>query len=156
MIDIAASPETVWQHSTNVQLGQFSDPLLFRFLGIPKPLRAELVSTGEGGERIAYFSSGKRFLQRITSWKPHREYAFDFNPEKGFRVGHLFDLSDGPFRIPGGAYRLELNETGTRLHLATTYSIHKIAAPLFYLPVRLVLKAFQHYLLRSIKKNSEA
>jgi hypothetical protein len=84
-------------------LGKYH-PLLFKILGIPKPLRAEIISKGEGGQRIAYFDSGKRFMQEITTWKPLEKYSFDFNPEKGFIVGHFFDLSDGIFKVPNGSY----------------------------------------------------
>ena len=154
-IEIKAKPEIIWDHITNVKLDQYSDPTLFKFLGIPKPLKAEMISTGIGGERIAYFDSGKRFIQRITSWKPLREYSFDFNPEKGFIVGHFFDLSDGIFRIPGGTYILTEKDSSTSLQLSTTYSLHKNIYWLFNLPVRFILKAFQRYLLSSIKSNSE-
>jgi len=124
-------------------------------LGVPRPLKADIISTGEGGQRIAYFNSGKRFIQNITTWKPLREYSFDFNPKKGFIVGHFFDLSDGIFRVPNGTYLLIERKAATTLQLSTTYSLDKRIYFLFNLPVRLILKAFQRYLLRSIKKNSE-
>lgn len=154
-IDIKASPDTVWENITNVKLAQYSDPVLFKFLGIPKPLNADVISTGVGGQRIAYFDTGKRFIQRITIWKPLQEYSFDFNPEKGFIVGHMFDLSDGIFRVPSGTYLLTEKASTTTLQLSTTYSLDKRVYLIFNLPVRLILKAFQRYLLQSIKANSE-
>ena len=154
-IDIHSKPKTVWENVTNVKIEQYSDPLLFKIWGIPKPLKAEVISVGEGGQRIAYFDSGKRFIQTITTWKPLREYSFDFNPEKGFIVGHFFDLSDGVFQVPSGTYLLTERKGVTTLQLSTTYSLDKRVYFLFNLPVRLILKAFQRYLLRSIKKNSE-
>ena len=154
-IDIYAIPEVIWENITNVKVEQYSDPFLFKILGVPKPLKAEVISTGEGGQRIAYFASGKRFIQRITAWKPFQEYSFDFNPEPGFIVGHFFDLSTGIFRVANGTYILTENKGRTKLQLSTTYSLNKAVYPLFNLPVRLILKIFQRYLLRSIKTNSK-
>ena len=154
-IDIHAQPEIIWENITNVKIEQYSDLLLFKVFGIPKPLKADIISTGEGGQRIAYFNSGKRFIQKITTWKPLHEYSFDFNPEPGFIVGHFFDLSDGIFRVPNGKYILTESNGVTALQLSTTYSLDKRVYFLFNFPVRLILKAFQRYLLRSIKKNSE-
>lgn len=155
-IIIKAEPHTIWDNITNVKIEQYQDPLFFKVLGIPRPLNAEVIATGEGGQRIAYFDSGKRFIQRIKRWKPFEEYSFDFNPERGFTVGHFFDLSDGVFRVPNGTYLLTKSGAAvTTLQLSTTYSLDKRVYFLFNLPVRLILKAFQRYLLQSIKKNSE-
>ena len=154
-IDIHGHPERIWEHITNVRIEQFSDPLAFRLLGIPRPLRADLLTQGAGGQRIAYFANGKKFVQQITVWKPPEEYAFNFNPEKGFVVGYFFDISDGVFRVPHGSYLLTHKGDSTELQLATTYSLDRRVYFLFRLPVRLILKAFQKYLLTSIKKNSE-
>jgi hypothetical protein len=154
-IDIHAKPEIIWENITNVKIEEYSDPFIFKILGVPKPLKADVISTGEGGQRIAYFDSGKRFIQKITTWKLFREYSFEFNPEPGFIVGHFFDLLDGIFRVPTGAYLLIENNGTTTLQLSTSYSLDKGVYLLFNLPVRLILKAFQRYLLSSIKKNSE-
>ena len=54
-IEISSEPKEIWENITNVRIEQFADPFLFRVLGIPKPLKAELISEGKGGKRIAYF-----------------------------------------------------------------------------------------------------
>ncbi|MFY0699072.1 MAG: hypothetical protein JXR11_14530 [Balneola sp.] len=154
-IKIKGDPETIWDNITDVRIEQFSDPLIFKLMGIPKPLRADLLTEGEGGKRIAYFDTGKRFVQEITTWKPLKEYAFNFNPEKGFKVGYIFDISDGIFRVPNGSYFLKENDDEIELRLSTTYSLDRRVYYLFNIPVKLVLKSFQKYLLSSIKQNSE-
>lgn len=154
-IVINGQPERIWDNITNVKIEQFSDPVIFKILDIPKPIRADIISEGEGGSRIAYFNTGKRFMQKILVWKPLLEYSFSFNPEKGFRVCYIFELSEGVFRIPTGAYFLRTKEQSTTLHLRTTYSIDSRLYYLFNWPARLILKTFQRYLLTSIKKNSE-
>jgi hypothetical protein len=154
-IDIIGRPEIIWDNITNVKIEQFSDPTIFKLLDIPKPLKAEIISEGQGGKRIAYFDTGKRFIQEILVWKPLKEYSFSFNPEKGFKVLYFFELSEGVFQIPTGAYYLTTTGQTTTLKLTTTYSIDKRLYFLFNIPVILILKAFQRYLLTSIKKNSE-
>ncbi len=154
-IDIVGNPQTIWDNITNVKIEQFSDPAIFKLLDIPKPLKADIISEGQGGKRIAYFDNGKRFMQEILVWKPLTEYSFSFNPERGFRVCHFFDLSEGVFQIPSGAYYLATIGQTTTLKLTTSYSIDRRLYFLFNIPARLILKAFQRYLLTSIKKNSE-
>jgi hypothetical protein len=75
-------------------------------LGIPKPLRAEIVESGVGGARIAYFANGRRFSQIITTWQPYEQYAFTFQADPGFRVAYLLDLSAGPFQMKSGSYQI--------------------------------------------------
>lgn len=153
-IKINGSRQTVWDKITNVQIAEFSHPTIFKLFDIPKPLKAEIISDGVGGQRIAYFDNKKRFVQEILVWKPLTEYSFSFNPENGFRVAYFFDLSKGVFQIPTGSYYLNENEQVT-LELQTTYSIHKYLFIFFYIPVIIVLKLFQRFLLTSIKRNSE-
>jgi hypothetical protein len=155
-IEIQGPPNLIWEQITNVQIEKFSDPWIFKLLDIPKPMRAEVISEGPGGQRIAYFDNGKKFMQKILIWKPMQEYTFSFNPEKGFRVGYFFELSEGVFRIPTGAYYLTSEGATTTLELTTTYSLDRRLFWLFNLPVRLILKIFQRYLLKSIKTNSQA
>lgn len=154
-IEIPTHPKLIWENITNVKIEQFSDPKSFKLLGIPKPLKADMLSEGKGGKRVAYFDSGKQFIQEITVWKPLEEYSFNFNPEKGFVVAYFFDIRDGIFRILSGSYLLIHNSDKITLQLSTTYSIDKNFFLFFNLPVRLILNAFQHYLLKSIKKNSQ-
>ncbi len=154
-IEIYGSVETIWDNITNVKLEQFSDPIIFRLLNIPKPLKSEVVSEGTDGIRIAYFNNGKKFIQKILIWKPLQHYSFSFNPEKGFKVLYFFELAQGVFRIPTGAYFLHRNSNSVTIKLITNYSIEKRLAFFIELPARIILKAFQKYLLGSIKKNSE-
>lgn len=154
-IDINARAEIIWDKITNVRIEQFSDPTFFKLLGIPRPLKADLLAEGKGSQRIAYFDNGKRFVQEITAWEPLKEYSFNFNPEKGFLVGYFFDISDGIFRVPKGSYFLKEKGNKIELQLSTTYSLDKRVYYLFSIPVRFILRAFQKYLLTSIKKNSE-
>lgn len=150
---VAATPAQVWDRIINVDITDYPHPPYFRLAGIPDPLRAEVVSAGAGGQRIAYFDNGKRFLQGITNWLPEREYGFSFNPEKGFKVLYFFDLSDGPVQIPSGSYQLASQGPLVTITLSTQYSIARSAYPALDLPVRASLKIFQRYLLGGITEN---
>jgi hypothetical protein len=154
-ITINAPVQTVWHHITDVDIASFRHPAYFSVLGIPKPLRAEVTKPGQGGIRTAYFSNHKRFSQEITQWQPPERYAFTFRADPGFRVGYVLDLSNGPFRMKAGAYRIEPNRAGVMLSLSSRYELYGITGLCLRLPVRLVLELFQRYLLRGIKANAE-
>ena len=73
-------------------------------------------------------------MQEILVWKPLTEYSFSFNPEKGFKVMYFFELSEGVFQIPTGAYYLTTTGQTTSLKLKTTYSIDRRLYFLFNIP----------------------
>ena len=154
-VHINASAESVWRHITEVDLASFRHPTYFSVLGIPKPLRAEVVEPRVGGTRTALFSNGLCFSQRITEWQPYERYAFTFRADPGFRVAYLLDLSNGPFRMKAGAYRIAPNQGGVRLSLSSQYELCGIIGVCLRVPMRLVLDLFQRYLLRGIKANAE-
>lgn len=153
--DVAAPIERVWQEVTLVDIASFRHPAYLALLGVPKPLRAELLQPGLGGVRVAHFANGRRFSQEITAWQPPERYAFTFRADPGFRVAYVLDLADGPFRMLAGEYRLRPAAHGARLTLASRYELRGAAGALLRLPVRLVLHRFQSYLLRGIRANAE-
>lgn len=154
-VEIAAPARFVWKEVTEVDIASFQHPLSMRLLGVPKPLRAKVISEGVGGARVAYFSNGLRFTQQISEWIPDVRYAFSFNADAGFKVGWLLDLSTGPFRLQSGAYQLTGGDIHTRLTLETQYTVSGIFGWALRLPVALVLFIFQRYLLAGIRKNAE-
>jgi len=154
-VTVAAVPERVWREVTQVDIASFRHPAYLSLLGIPKPLRAEVLRPGVGGVRVAFFSNQLRFSQEITQWQPYERYAFTFKPDAGFRVAYCLDLSDGPFRMLAGAYQLSVTEAGTRLSLSSEYELRGVAGSCLRAPVRLVLHLFQTYLLRGIRTNAE-
>jgi hypothetical protein len=105
--------------------------------------------------RVAHFSNGRRFSQEITEWRPPERYAFTFKADPGFRVGYCLDLADGPFRMVAGAYQIDRAGSGARLALSSEYELRGVAGALLRIPVRLVLRLFQAYLLRGIRMNAE-
>lgn len=124
-------------------------------LGIPKPLHAELFEERSERRRVAYFANGKRFSQEITSWKPLESYAFTFRADPGFKVAFFLDLSNGPFRLVSGEYHMTGANGGIEVTLTSTYFVGGFMR-LLSLPIALVMRAFQRYLLSAIKKSCEA
>lgn len=153
--DIQAPAEIVWQHVTEVDIVSFDHPAYFVLLGIPKPLRAEVPQPGVGGRRVAFFDNGRTFTQEITVWQPYTQYDFTFQADPGFRVGYLLDLSDGPFQMTAGTYRIVPGQDGVQLTLKSQYELRGFFGWCLAIPVRLVLNLFQRYLLRGIKANAE-
>lgn len=153
---VAASPELVWREVTQVDIAGFPHPAYLSLLGVPKPLRAELLRPGAGGVRVAHFSNNRRFSQEITEWRPPERYAFTFTADPGFRVAYILDLASGPFRMVAGAYALRPEGRGTLLTLSSEYELRGVRGACLYGPVRLVLHLFQRYLLRGIQANAEA
>jgi len=146
----------VWKHVTDVDAMAYPHPAIFRILGVPRPLRAELQGVGIGASRTAWFDNLKRFTQVVSEWRPPTNLRFSFTADPGFRAGYLFDISSGPFRIIEGWYQLdEIRPTATRATLGTRYfcSVHRILAIPWI--IRRVLPAYQRFLLRMIKANCE-
>lgn len=154
-IDIGASAEDVWREVTHVDVTAFRLPRVLGWMGIPKPMRSEIHTVGLQRERVAHFSNGCKFHQRITRWEPLKEYAFTFHTEPGFRVGYVLDLATGPFRIKDSAYRLEQRTEGTRVILTGSYELHGFGGWCLTFPVKVILSAMQRFLLNGIKKNAE-
>ena len=152
---VRAPADLLWREVTQVDIASFQHPLYLRVLGIPKPLHAAVVTPGVGGARVAHFSNGLRFSQEITEWSPNTCYAFTFRADAGFRVGWLLDLSNGPFRLQSGAYRLHPKDAGIELTLTTHYCLSGLVGAVLRFPVAVVLLLFQKYLLRGIRRNAE-
>ncbi len=154
-IDINASQEFVWKNTTNIKSKYFPITLFSKVFNIPKSLKAEIISEGEGGIRIVYFNTGKKFTQKITAWKPLEEYSYDLYPEKGFTILHVFELSTGLVRLVGGSYQLIKGKNSVTVKLTTNYCIQKKHVFFLNFIAKAVIKPFHKNLLDSIKINSE-
>ncbi|EIZ81293.1 hypothetical protein WSK_0238 [Novosphingobium sp. Rr 2-17] len=73
-IDIAASPDVVWQAITSEAPIGLS-PGLPGLAGLAYPVRSSLNGEGVGATRLGVFSTGTA-VERVTEWKPGRVLAF--------------------------------------------------------------------------------
>ncbi len=152
-INLNFDPSEIWDEITDVMVAKFKFPFLFKLFGIPKPLSAEVIKKGIGGYRIAVFSNNEQFQQEILEWDVNKAYRFKFNPTQNFKVGHFMNLSNGPFQIQTGGYQLLKTENGIDLILSSNYKLKDYFGSFMHVPFRLVVYAFQRYLLKGIKEN---
>lgn len=152
-IVLKAEPDAIWREITNVAVAGFDFPWIFRVLGVPKPLSAEVIKVGVGGYRVAKFSNGAEFHQNILEWEVNKKYRFQFNATRNFRVGHFMNLSKGPFQILTGGYDLLDHKEGILLLLSSNYQLQGILGAIMHLPFRWVVYAFQKHLLKGIAHN---
>jgi hypothetical protein len=125
-VEIAAPPESVWDHV--VTFSQLPPPHELVFLsGISYPVRARIEGRGVGAIRRCEFSTGP-FVEPITVWDEPRRLAFDVlsQPEPMRELSPYRDLHpphlDGFFRSRRGQFLLtRLPGGGTRLEGTTWY-----------------------------------
>lgn len=127
-IDIAASPQEVWEKV--IAFPEIDEPLpwLFR-LGIAAPERARIEGVGLGAIRYCEFSTGA-FVEPITAWEPGKRLAFDVQAQPDPLIelspyGHIHPPHlDGFMKSKRGEFRLvPLADGGTRLEGLTWYEI---------------------------------
>jgi hypothetical protein len=130
-VEIAATPQQVWEHVI-----AFADipvdaslPWIFR-AGVAYPVRARLEGEGVGATRHCEFSTGA-FVEPITVWDPPVHLAFDVvdQPPPMFEMSlwsavNAPHLIDGTLKSRRGEFLLEpLPEGGTRLTGTTWYTL---------------------------------
>lgn len=153
-IDIAASPDAVWQAITSEAPIGLS-PGLPGFAGLAYPVRSALKGQGVGATRLGVFSTGTA-VERVTEWKQSRVLAFtvlsqppameEMSPYRHLHTPHLTG-----YVVTGDTkyILLPLRNGGTRLTLQaqTVLRIDPIAywEPIariaFHLNIRRVLKS---------------
>ncbi|RYE26314.1 MAG: hypothetical protein EOP45_04030 [Sphingobacteriaceae bacterium] len=153
---INSSIDNIWDKITNVEIEEFNFPWYFRFLNIPKPIRAKILEEGIGGKRMAYFDNHKTFIQEIITWEKNKTYSFTFNSEDTFRAGYFFNIFKGIFSISKGTYYITVVDNHNQIELETDYFIRKGFGWILNKPIYMILTLFQGYLLNTIKITSES
>jgi hypothetical protein len=127
-VEIAASPDQVWNRVVAFPEIDGPDPWLFR-LGIAAPRRARIEGSGIGAVRYCEFTTGD-FVEPITAWEPGRRLAFDVaeQPDPMFELspyGHIHPPHlDGFLTSKRGEFRLvEVSPGKTRLEGRTWYEV---------------------------------
>ena len=124
---IQASPEVVWSQLANVStIDQDELPFsLTHFIGVPRPIAANMDAAGIGAVRTSTWEKGVEFKEVITDWVPNYKmsYTFDIDPDAipDDALDKHVKLGGEYFSPIKGEYRITQNETGhTVLHLNTT------------------------------------
>lgn len=97
----------------------------FHWLGLPRPLRAEMTYPGAERVRYGYFEQGLIFEEKIVGWQEEVELAFTIDRDPTAQVPPRLLQIDGPyFQVLDGYYRLEPLDDGTvRLHLSSRHQL---------------------------------
>jgi hypothetical protein len=129
LVDVEASPETVWRHVVRVPLITQEEQTVgfFQRIGVPQPLEATLSGEGVGALREARFAGGVRFVERVTEWDPERRLGFTIDVDEASIPADVLDPHvrvGGPyFDVVYGLFVLEPREGGTRLHLVSRHRV---------------------------------
>lgn len=161
-IDINAKPEKIWDNVTRVSAIKADEDSgwLNRFLGFPRPVKAELNFEGVGAYREAIFTNGLVFHETVTEYEDNKLMVFDIKAypheipsttldEHVVIGGHYFDVLNGKYELQpleNGKQRLHLT---SKFEMKTTFN--------FYAGWwgKWIMKDIQENILRIEKKRSE-
>jgi len=128
--DIQAPPDKIWANVVRVRpIPEEADRgALTRFLGFPRPIRAELDYAGVGGSRQAIFSKGLVFKEVVLEYIDQKKMHFSItaNPhdipsttmDKHVVIGgDYFDVLDGTYELQ------RLNDSVCRLNLYSHFTL---------------------------------
>jgi hypothetical protein len=136
-IEIAASPETVWNNIKRVppiarEEQKFS---WSQAIGFPAPIEATLSEESAGGVRRASFARGVVFMETVRVWEPRQRLMFSIHADPATIPptaldehvtvgGPYFDVLEGEYRIESaGPGRVTLHLT-SRHRLSTTFNFY--------------------------------
>jgi hypothetical protein len=161
-IEIAASPETVWNNIKRVppisrEEQKFS---WSQAIGFPAPIEATLSEEAVGGVRHASFARGVVFIETVRVWEPRQRLMFSIHADPATIPPTALDehvTVGGPyFDVLEGEYRIESAGPGrVMLHLT---SRHRLSTTLnFYASLwsDRVMRDVQENILWVIKNRSE-
>ncbi len=161
-IDIEANPEIIWNNVTSVKEieARQDKGWLTRFLGFPRPIKAELNYTGIGATREAIFSGGLTFHEKVIDYENQKRMKFSIKAIPSEIPSTTLDehvvIGGNYFDVLDGTYELEKRSPATyRLHL---YSHFKLSTTFnFYAGwwASRIMKDIQNNILQIIKQRAE-
>lgn len=158
-IDIDASKETIWHNITSVAPISDAEQSThwLHWLGIPRPLSADLSYEGVGGVRVGNFENGLRFDETIYDWTLYEQMSFDIVESSGSLLPRPLDMVDGEyFDVLSGEYRLEELPNGmVRLHFSSDHQLETRFNSYGAWWMDLVMRNLQDYILEIIKARAE-
>lgn len=136
-IDINAGAEKIWDNVTRVRaINEEEDSgWLNKFLGFPRPVKAELDFEGVGAYREAIFTNGLIFHETVTEYEDNKLMVFDIKAypheipsttldEHVVIGGNYFDVLNGKYELEdlgNGMHRLHLS---SRFEMKTTFNFY--------------------------------
>ena len=130
-IDIDAPIEKIWDNVTRVkEISENEDKgWLNKFLGLPRPVKAELDYEGVGAYREAIFTKGLIFHETVTEYEDNKKMVFDIKAYPYEIPSTTLDehvvIGGAYFDVLGGTYELQHLENGkNRLHLSSKFKMN--------------------------------
>jgi hypothetical protein len=157
---VEASPRQVWRAVISEQPIREPATLVGRF-GLAYPERAHFSSTGVGGTRIGYFSTGEA-REKITEWKEGRRLGFvvlsqppamrEMSPYENVHAPHV----DGYFETGETQFEIEpLSQNRSRLTIRAAHRL-RIAPVVYWEPIaRWAAQSNTRRVLRDLKAKAE-
>jgi hypothetical protein len=128
--DIHAPAARIWANVVRVRAipDQADRGALTRFLGFPRPIRAELDYAGVGGSRQAIFSKGLVFTEVVLEYADQRRMHFSITANPHDIPSTTMDkhvvIGGDYFNVLDGTYELrQLNDSVCRLHLYSHFTL---------------------------------
>lgn len=129
-IDIDASAQKIWNNVTRVEEIKLSEDTgwLNKFLGFPRPIKAELDFEGVGAYREAIFTNGLIFHETVTEYEDNKLMVFDIKAYPHEIPSTTLDehvvIGGSYFDVLSGKYQLEkLTDGGHRLNLSSSFEM---------------------------------
>lgn len=157
---IKAPKETVWNNV--VRVSPFTKEEfnlgIFNWMGIPKPIKAELDSDTLGGLRIGHFEGGLMFRETVEEWQPHKKVAFSVQVDPKSIRSVVFDqhvLKGEYFKFVDTSYELTEVEDGIQLTLISGFELNSHVNSYGRFWANIMLQDFQTRLLQALKVRIE-
>lgn len=161
-IVIDAPLETIWNNITKVrEITKSEDKSSFnKWLGIPRPIRAELNYLGVNAERKAIFTGGLVFTEIVSVYKHQELMEFSIKPNTGEIPSTTFDehvlIGGKYFDVLKGSYKVDkLGSNKYRVRLDSTFEVNTTFNFYAGMWARWIMTDIQNNILNIIKERCE-
>ena len=160
--DIHAPAARIWANVVRVRTipEQADHGTLTRFLGFPRPIRAELDYAGVGGSRQAIFSKDLVFKEVVLEYADQKKMRFSITANPHDIPSTTMDkhvvIGGDYFDVLDGTYELErLNDSACRLQLYSHFTLKTTFNFYAALWARWIMKDIQNNILQVIQTRCE-
>ncbi|HEV3414434.1 MAG TPA: hypothetical protein VG101_18265 [Puia sp.] len=160
--DIHAPAARIWANVVRVRTipEQADHGTLTRFLGFPRPIRAELDYAGVGGSRQAIFSKDLVFKEVVLEYADQKKMRFSITANPHDIPSTTMDkhvvIGGDYFDVLDGTYQLErLNDSACRLQLYSHFTLKTTFNFYAALWARWIMKDIQNNILQVIQTRCE-
>jgi hypothetical protein len=160
-IVITSSPEVIWKNIIRVKQieeHEYSKGF-FNYIGIPRPMFAELDHDSAGAIRTGHFEGGLIFKETVREWKKNEKISFDINIVPSSIRSTVFDqhvLKGNHFKFLNASYNIkQIDSRKMELVLLSSYELDTNINTYASFWGNIMLSDFQTRLLQVIRRRSE-